>query len=93
MYTDLHKNDHQILFSHGYLAFHNIIVRDEHVSAIIDWEYAGWYPEYWDYYKTRSFLGGTDSDYRVCKRLYEKPYHPEYFLYIWFGMEILHGGF
>lgn len=93
MYADMHKNSNQILFSHGDLAFHNIIVKDGHVKAIIDWEYAGWYPEYWDYCKTRSFLGGTDSDYLVCKRLYEKPYHPEYFLYIWFGMEILHGGF
>lgn len=77
MYTDMHKDSHQILFSHGDLSFHNIIVKEGHVNGIIDWEYAGWYPEYWDYCRISSFLGGTDSDYLVYKRLYEKQYHPD----------------
>ena len=29
----------------------NIIVRNEHVVAIIDWEMSGWYPEYWEFVK------------------------------------------
>lgn len=95
MYGEVHSqlNDHQILFTHGDLAFHNIIVKDGHVNAIIDWEYSGWYPEHWDYCKTLRFLAGTDEEYLICNQIYEKQYHHEFFLQMWFGREILHGGF
>lgn len=93
MYAALHKADHRIVFTHGDLAFHNIIVKDGHITAIIDWEYSGWYPEHWDYCKTLSFLEGSEEGYLVCKEMYEKQYHPESFLDMWFGREILHGGF
>ncbi|EGN93903.1 hypothetical protein SERLA73DRAFT_63256 [Serpula lacrymans var. lacrymans S7.3] len=39
---------HQIVFTHGDLWSHNILVKDGHITAIIDWETAGWYPEYWE---------------------------------------------
>jgi len=29
----------------------NIIVQGDHVQALLDWEFAGWYPEYWEYVK------------------------------------------
>jgi aminoglycoside phosphotransferase (APT) family kinase protein len=45
------KTDHRIVFSHGDLSQHNIIVKNNQIAAIIDWEYAGWYPEYWEYVK------------------------------------------
>lgn len=45
------RSDHRIVFSHGDLAQHNIIVKDGQIKALLDWEYAGWYPEYWDYIK------------------------------------------
>jgi aminoglycoside phosphotransferase (APT) family kinase protein len=93
MYASMHKSDHRVVFTHGDLAFHNIIVSDGHIKAIIDWEYSGWYPEHWDYCKTLSFIGGTDEGYLVCKRIYEKQYHDEFFLDTWFGREIHHGGF
>ncbi|KAG6885499.1 hypothetical protein C0992_005113 [Termitomyces sp. T32_za158] len=40
---------HSIVFAHGDLMRHNILVKDGHLSGIIDWECAGWLPEYWDY--------------------------------------------
>ena len=40
---------HPIVFTHGDLANHNILVHDGHVSGIIDWESAGWYPNYWEF--------------------------------------------
>jgi aminoglycoside phosphotransferase (APT) family kinase protein len=36
-------------FSHGDLAPRNIIIKDGRIAAIVDWESAGWYPEYWEY--------------------------------------------
>ncbi|RMD44949.1 hypothetical protein DV735_g143, partial [Chaetothyriales sp. CBS 134920] len=39
-------------FSHSDLCPKNILVApDGHITGIIDWEYAGWYPDYWEYTK------------------------------------------
>lgn len=40
---------HKIVFTHGDLASHNILVHNGHLSAILDWEAAGWLPEYWEF--------------------------------------------
>ncbi len=45
------KRDHELVFSHGDLNLHNIIVKDGDIMALLDWEYAGWYPEHWEYVK------------------------------------------
>ncbi|KAF9518791.1 hypothetical protein BS47DRAFT_1375256 [Hydnum rufescens UP504] len=39
-------------FTHGDIAPRNIIVRGNKIVAILDWESAGWYPEYWEYTRT-----------------------------------------
>ncbi|KAK3305121.1 uncharacterized protein B0T15DRAFT_484840 [Chaetomium strumarium] len=40
---------HTIVFSHGDFYMHKILVHEGHVSGLIDWETAGWYPEYWEF--------------------------------------------
>ncbi|EMD35876.1 hypothetical protein CERSUDRAFT_138627 [Gelatoporia subvermispora B] len=45
------SDDIRVTFTHGDFAPRNIIVRGDEVAAIIDWEHAGWYPEYWEYVK------------------------------------------
>ena len=40
---------HEIKFTHNELHFSNIMINDGHISGIIDWRLAGWYPEYWEY--------------------------------------------
>ncbi len=45
------RRDHAIVFSHNDLNLHNIIVKDGAIVALLDWEFAGWYPEYWEYVK------------------------------------------
>lgn len=35
--------------THGDFNSHNIIVRDNKVVGFINWEMAGWYPDYWEY--------------------------------------------
>lgn len=38
------------LFTHGDVAPRNIMVDESgHITGIIDWEQAGWYPDYWEY--------------------------------------------
>lgn len=92
IYIGMHKTDHKIVFSHGDLGFHNIIVEDGHVQAILDWEFAGWFSEHWDY-KTLSFMSDTDEDYLCCKEIFGQGYYTEYLMDLWFTREVKHGGF
>ncbi|RDI83055.1 hypothetical protein Vi05172_g6958 [Venturia inaequalis] len=56
---DAHK--HGIVFTHGDLRPHNIIVKNGRVTAIIDWEMAGWYPDYWEFVKAFHLENFTDD--------------------------------
>ncbi|KAF7957508.1 hypothetical protein EAE96_003085 [Botrytis aclada] len=47
----MHRTDHKIRFTHSDLNMRNILVKDGKISGIVDWENAGWYPEYWEYTK------------------------------------------
>ena len=37
------------VFTHGDLNPFNILLRGTQVVGIIDWEFSGWYPSYWEY--------------------------------------------
>lgn len=39
----LEDKEYRIVFGHGDLAPWNIMVKDGHLSGIIDWEYGGWW--------------------------------------------------
>lgn len=44
-------DNHDIVFTHSDFSPRNILVDGGRVTvtAILDWEYAGWYPEYWEH--------------------------------------------
>jgi tRNA A-37 threonylcarbamoyl transferase component Bud32 len=46
---DMKKLPHRVLFTHGDLKPHNILVMGGRITGFLDWESAGWYPEYWDF--------------------------------------------
>lgn len=52
--------DYPIVFTHGDIAARNIIIRDGRVVALLDWEFAGFYPEYWEYVRTLRGLDNID---------------------------------
>ncbi|KAJ6024314.1 Aminoglycoside phosphotransferase [Penicillium herquei] len=65
-------DDHEIFFTHSDFATRNILVDHSdsgkcQVTAILDWEWSGWYPEYWEYYKAyRNLLPLPDwPDYLI----------------------------
>lgn len=45
----MEKMSHRIVFTHGDLNPHNILVMGGRISGFLDWESAGWYPDYWDF--------------------------------------------
>lgn len=51
------SDDHEIVFTHRDFAPRNILVDEEgYVTAILDWESASWYPEYWEYIRAFRYL-------------------------------------
>ncbi|RMZ77658.1 hypothetical protein DV738_g4251, partial [Chaetothyriales sp. CBS 135597] len=50
------ENNYTPTFSHSDLCPKNILVApDGHITGVVDWEYAGWYPDYWEYTKMRRY--------------------------------------
>lgn len=49
--AEIHQRKYSIRFTHGDLASLNILMRNGRIAAIVDWECAGWYPEYWEFTK------------------------------------------
>ncbi|KAH6844604.1 kinase-like domain-containing protein [Chaetomium sp. MPI-CAGE-AT-0009] len=48
----VHHDGHKMVFTHGDLNMRNILVDESRrLSGVVDWENAGWFPEYWDYTK------------------------------------------
>jgi aminoglycoside phosphotransferase (APT) family kinase protein len=45
------REDHQFVLTHNDFAARNILVKGGAVVAVLDWEFAGFYPEYWEYCK------------------------------------------
>ncbi|THH28866.1 hypothetical protein EUX98_g5328 [Antrodiella citrinella] len=45
-----HSKTHRLCYTHGDLNYTNILVKEDgSISGIIDWQAAGWLPEYWDH--------------------------------------------
>lgn len=48
--VDFHNQySRPLVFTHGDLSTMNIMARGDDIVGIIDWETAGWWPDYWEY--------------------------------------------
>lgn len=57
-FDKVYGRSYRTVFSHGDLGLYNIIVHRGRIAAIIDWEFSGWFPEYWE------FTSCMDSNWR-----------------------------
>ncbi|OJT06381.1 hypothetical protein TRAPUB_2755 [Trametes pubescens] len=79
---------HAIVFTHGDLNMHNIMIGpDGHVCGIIDWEGGAWLPEYWEFSATAvmdTLPWGKFMDKKVSRGAYEQELkgHQALFLYV-----------
>jgi hypothetical protein len=64
-------------FSHADLSPENIMVENGKVTGIIDWEFGGWYPEYWEYTKTYYGWRPYREDFYHILDRYTKTYPEE----------------
>jgi thiamine kinase-like enzyme len=64
------------VFTHGDLNPANIMLRGDKVVGIIDWEFAGWYPKYWEY--TSAYYGNvTRTDWQDAFDQFLEPFPAE----------------
>lgn len=89
-------NNGSICFSHGGLRLRNIMILDDlakprRVTSILNWDEAGWYPDYWEYCKMSLAVGdhrlwqecGSDENTRGCiDRIFPKRYHNDAFVVV-----------
>ena len=74
----LHSIQHNIVFTHGDFVPWNILIDDGHITAILDWEAAGWLPEYWEYVTAKRMQRPTSWWYGFVGRLANGQYTEEY---------------
>jgi aminoglycoside phosphotransferase (APT) family kinase protein len=72
------KTDHDIVLTHGDLDARNIMVGDGHVAAVIDWERAGFYPEYLELVKPLRAPSWKVGYYNILPDLFPCRYNAEY---------------
>lgn len=77
---------HKPTFSHADFQRKNVLVRKSVTQAdgahpklvIIDWEFAGWYPSYWEYARAIFACGRWDDDWNDWVDEMLEPYRNEY---------------
>lgn len=65
--TQCHSGQYRSCFTHADFCPRNAIVRDGAIVAIIDWQFAGWYPEYWEYTKAHFALLNMPDWYELFR--------------------------
>lgn len=67
MVIESHSRQHPLVFTHGYIAMPNIIMKGTRVVALVHWVGAGWYPAHWEYCKAHfgSYWYGDDWKSRI----------------------------
>ncbi|KYK58494.1 hypothetical protein DCS_05510 [Drechmeria coniospora] len=72
-----------VVLSHGELCPRNIIIDNTKIVAIVGWDCAGWYPEWWDYVKffEPSTKAANADWYDYASEIFEREDLPELVAY------------
>jgi serine/threonine protein kinase len=71
---DSAERDSPTCLSHCDLNMSNILIDGNGITGIIDWEMAGWYPEYWEYVMASNMSPHPTWQYRANRFLKPFPY-------------------
>ncbi len=77
IYSQL-RTDYEIVLTHGDMHPSNIIVRDGCIVALIDWENAGFYPEYFELIKLLRGPNWQVGYYYALLDIFPRRYDAEY---------------
>ena len=73
----MHRTGYKIVFTHADLNMRNILVKDGRISGIVDWENAGWFPEFWEYTKCRFGVKHSQRWLKMIETVFENKYEAE----------------
>lgn len=57
------------VLTHGDLNTGNIFVHNGHISAIIDWEHAGYNPDWWEFTMAKAFIEETEWQHYILEEM------------------------
>jgi len=77
MLLSMARKDHKIVLTHADFHPRNIMVEEGQITGIIDWSYAGWYPEHWEYVKALMVVGSIVDWWRYLPDIIH-PYYAEW---------------
>ncbi|KFZ07154.1 hypothetical protein V501_06725 [Pseudogymnoascus sp. VKM F-4519 (FW-2642)] len=60
---------------------HNIIIKDMKIAGVIDWEYGGWAPEYWEYVKFFEAQAKNKDWREYAKYIFPRTYYDQLALF------------
>ncbi|KAB8356387.1 hypothetical protein FH972_023970 [Carpinus fangiana] len=72
--ADTFLRKHKLYFSHADLNTTNVMIKDGKFSGIVDFDFAGWWPEYWEYTKALYIRG----DRYMWREIIEDAFHEDY---------------
>lgn len=72
------RTDYDVVLTHGDLKSINILVQGSRITAIIDWEYAGYYPEYLEYVSALRATAWQCPYYAALLEIFPRRYDTEY---------------
>ncbi|OAA55872.1 Protein kinase-like domain protein [Niveomyces insectorum RCEF 264] len=67
-----HRSGHKMVFTHSDLNMRNVLMHNGRLSGIVDWENAGWFPEYWDYTKAHFITKLKQRWLRIVDEIFKK---------------------
>lgn len=70
VFPDAHAREHGIVFTHADLHPSNILVDAGRLSGIVDWQFAGFYPAYWEYTKAMRSVRHEEYYQAVFRRAF-----------------------
>ncbi|KAH8101657.1 kinase-like domain-containing protein [Phellopilus nigrolimitatus] len=75
---DVHGTSHRLCLTHNDLSPTNILIENNRLSGLVDWECAAWLPEYWEYSKSMYCRTEAKEWIEAMKMAHPQNYQREY---------------
>lgn len=73
----VHSRQHQSFFTHGDLHSANVLMSQGRLAGIVDWECAGYFPEYWEFTKALYCIFGDKRLEKIVRDAFDEDYEDE----------------
>lgn len=76
-FADAHSQEHPSVFTHADLHPSNILVDAGRLSGIVDWQFAGFFPAYWEYTKAMRSVRHAEHYEAMFREIFADKYEKE----------------